>query len=683
MKQPVQNNILDNKTTSPSPKDGEEGTIVPKKESASLREELGFRNLKLPQLFRLFRRRIAGTLNSILDLTPSEANDQLHNLRLKTKIRLVLLILFGVVTLLGMLGGYYVQRTSTTSILMMQENYQAIRYTKGMSQAVNDMIATMALENTSQSYRRQELRKASDEFELYLNMQLKKVTEKEELELTDRLKNDYEIFRARLQQMADTKEVPVDLFMQKQYIQDMLESVYDLNEKMIHQRTAEATKIADRVTLGMVILGALFFVFAVIAMFYFPNYVADPIQSMTESIRQIARKNYSERIIIESTDEIGEMAKSFNLMAEKLEEYENSNMSQLVSEKKRTETIVSRMNEAIIGLDDNKNILFANPPALGLLGMLSENLIGRNARELSRQHPLLQGLLKEVLNNEVKASRTFPAISIDKDGKRHYFDKDVLRIESHSDDPDGPTSVGHVIILKNVTELKEQDLAKTNFMATLSHELKTPIAAIDMSVNLLEDERIGQLNPEQWDLTGTIRLNTSRILKMVNEILDISRIETGKLQLELEQVMPDFIVLRSLDNVKTFISEKSVGVIQQIEPDLPALNVDLHKTTAVMVNFLTNAVRYSPENGSIVISVKRLINGSIQFSVADKGPGITEEEQRKLFQPYRRAAGDKTKGTGLGLAISKEFVEAHGGQIWVKSKVGKGSTFGFSLPVAG
>jgi signal transduction histidine kinase len=223
-------------------------------------------------------------------------------------------------------------------------------------------------------------------------------------------------------------------------------------------------------------------------------------------------------------------------------------------------------------------------------------------------------------------------------------------------------------------------LAKTNFMATLSHELKTPIAAIDMSVNLLEDERIGQMNEEQWDLTGTIRLNVGRILKMVNEILDISRIETGNLQLELERATPDAIVVRALDNVKTFIAEKEVSVIQHIEPELPLLHMDLHKTTAVLVNFLTNAVRYTPENQAIEINVTRQ-NGSVQFSVKDSGPGITEEDQHKLFQPYRRAAGDKTKGTGLGLAISKEFVEAQGGQIWVESKVGEGSTFSFALPV--
>lgn len=655
--------------------------FLPKKDAAETQVKRDKLVEKLPKMARLAKIKTARFVQAIPKFTRAGIGEQLQRLRLKTKIKLVLLVLFAVVTLLGMLGGYYVQRTSTQTIIQIQKNYQAINYTRGMSQAVNDMVMTISLENSSPTYRRQELRKATGNFELNLNMQLKKVTAPEEQDITEQLKKDYEDFKANLQQMAATKEVPVDLYMQKQYIQDLLQSVHNLNDKMIRQQTEEATRIADRVTLGMIILGALFFIFAVIALYYFPSYVADPIQSMTESIRQVARKNYRERIAVESSDEIGEMAKSFNLMAEKLEEYESINMSQVLSEKKRTETIVSRMNEAIIGLDDNKNIQFANPPALELLGLQERDLIGQNARQLARQHQILQNLLKEVLNNEVKISRTYPAVSIDKDGKRHYFNKDVLRIESPSDDLDAPTSVGYVIILKNVTELKEQDLAKTNFMATLSHELKTPIAAIDMSVKLLEDERIGLLNEEQWDLTGTIRLNTSRILKMVNEILDISRIETGKLQLEIESVMPDNIVLRSLDNVKTFVSEKNVGIIQHIEPELPPLQIDLHKTTAVLVNLLTNAVRYSPENETIEVSVERK-NGAVQFSVKDKGPGISEEEQRKLFQPYRRAAGDKTKGTGLGLAISKEFVEAQGGRIWVESKPGKGSTFIFILPVA-
>ena len=210
---------------------------------------------KLPPLSRLLRRKTAHLFKTIAGLTWAGTGERLQSFRLKTKIKLVLLVLFAVVTLLGMLGGYYVQRTSTNAILMMQENYQAINYTKGMSQAVNDMVWAIALENSSQSYRRQQLRKASDDFERYLNMQLKKVTAQEEQDLTEQLKRDYETFSVSLQLMAATKEVPVNLYMQQLNIQTMLQSVHDLNDKMIRQRTTDATKIADRVTLGMVILG--------------------------------------------------------------------------------------------------------------------------------------------------------------------------------------------------------------------------------------------------------------------------------------------------------------------------------------------------------------------------------------------------------------------------------------------
>lgn len=631
------------------------------------------------QLPGLISRLAQKKYRTVANISLAEVVERVESLKLRTKIRMTLVVLFATITTLGILGGYYIQRTSTNALIMLQENYTTITYIKGMSQAVNEMVWAITLDNASPSYRRTQFRRATDSFEAYLNLQLKKASGEQEQYLTEQLKQDYENFKDQIRELEFTNEVSVDVYMKQLNIQGILQSVYDLNDKMIRQRTDEASDIADKVTLSLVIIGFIFFLFAAFAMLYFPHYISDPIQSLTESIKQIAQKNYSQRLDFDSGDEFGEMARSFNLMAQKLEEYDNINVSKIISEKKRTETIVSRMNEAIIGLDDRKNILFANPPALELAGMHEEDLIGKSAPELIRHNQLLQNMLKEVLNGEVSESRTFPAISIDKNGKRHYFNKDVLRVEGQGDDTDTPTNVGFIIILKNVTELKEQDLAKTNFMATLSHELKTPISAIDMSLNLLEDERIGHLNEEQWELTGTIRQNSARLLKMVNEILDISRIETGKLQLDVENIPPGEVVVKALDNVKTFIAQKHVEIIQHIEPDLPGVNMDLHKTTAVLVNFLTNAVRYTPENEAVEISVTRQ-NGTVEFSVKDNGPGISETEMKKLFQPYIRAAGDKTKGTGLGLAISKEFVEAQGGKIWVESRLGEGSKFSFTLP---
>ncbi len=621
--------------------------------------------------------------NFLSNLTPWQIIRFLETMRLATKIRLALLVLFAAIMLLGIMGGYYLQKTSNNAVQILRENYLTITHTKEMQRAMNDMVLAITLQNSSPSYRRQELRKASDDFERNLNLQLEKVTGEEEQELTRQLKQDFDIFKNQLKDMELGSVVTVDVYMKQLNLKQILQSVHDINDQTINKRTDEAVRIANRVTMYILILGFVFFVFALFALFYFPHYIAEPIQRLTESIRQIAQKNYGQRLDIDRGDEFGEMASSFNLMAEKLEEHESINVAQILTEKKRTETIVNGINEAIIGLDDRKNILFANPPALELTGLTEEEIIGKSAAKLAKKNATLDDLLKEVLNNEVQRSKTFPAISLDSKGKRQYFNKDVLKVESRDDQHPASASVGvgYVIILKNVTELKEQDLAKTNFMATLSHELKTPISAIDMSLNLLEDARIGDLNEEQRDLSRTIRQNTGRLLRMVNEVLDISSIETGKMQLTFENAQPEQIVLRALDNVKTFVAEKKLDIIQHIEPDLPEMRMDVHKTIAVMVNFLTNAVRYSPKRESIEINVTRQ-NGAVYFSVQDHGPGISEEEQRRLFQPFRRAQGDQTKGTGLGLAISKEFVEAQGGKIWVESVAGTGSKFSFALPVA-
>ncbi len=551
-----------------------------------------------------------------------------------------------------------------------------------MFKAINDMVYAVTLENSSSFLRRQELLQADSKFERYFNLLEGKVTSDKDLGMTANLKAGYESFKNEMFKVGHqyNNEVPIGTYMKIQHIHNILQDVQDLNEKIIATRVEEAGNVANRVTMYMVMLGFFFFVFALFAMFYFPHYITEPIESMTQSIELIAQKKYNERLAINHSDELGDMARSFNSMAEKLEEYESINVLQILTEKRRTETVVNRMNEAIIGLDNNKLVLFANPPALALLGLQEHELIGSYANELATRHAMFNKLMREILKEEVSHSKTFPAISFDLKGKRQYFDKDVLVVDSYGEDENLYENVGFVVILKNITELKEQDLAKTNFMATLSHELKTPISAIDMSLNLLEDERIGELNEEQKDLSNTIRQNSARLLKMVNEILDISRIESGKLQLTFEEVQPDEVVVKALDNVKTFIAEKHIEIIQNIEPNLPKVRTDLPKTTAVLVNFLTNAIRYTPEKETIEINVLRQ-NGSVEFYVKDNGPGISAAEQRRLFQPYRRASGDKTKGTGLGLAISKEFVEAQGGRIWVKSKLGKGSNFGFAIPV--
>ena len=604
-------------------------------------------------------------------------NWPLRNATFKAKIRLMLLVLFTIMTALGVVGAYFLDRISNNSVEMVNTNLRTLKYTQDMWLNLNEIISTLATGDLSSKENRVKLRRAFDRFELRLNMLGDIIIEEREQGLLEVLRNDFDGFRSNIHQLETSGQVPVnDLIESTIKIQGILKQVYQVNNDSIEQKNDWVHRQATRVTLAIILFGFFFFIFAVISVFFFPESLSRPIQELNTGIREIARKNYNQRLEVKTPDEFGQVAASFNTMAEKLAEYENLNISKILTEKRRIETIIGQMNEPIIGLDRKNVILFANRKALELIGMQETEIVGRSAAAVARENDNLREVVKELLEYGEPVARSYPSFSLIQHGKTYYFEKDILHVSENGQ----PMGDGLVIILKNITEFKEQDLAKTNFMATLSHELKTPLSAIDMSLALMQDERVGQLNADQRDLAQTIRDNSNRLLKMVNEILDLSKIETGIIELNRENARADDLIERALGNTRVFLDEKNIRVEKDLEASLPELLLDVQKTTAVLTNFLTNAIRYSPEEGRIHIAVHRKLD-FVEFSVSDEGPGIPEEELEKIFQRYSRSKNDRTKGTGLGLAISKEFIEKQGGRVWVKSQVGEGSTFGFALPV--
>jgi signal transduction histidine kinase len=226
------------------------------------------------------------------------------------------------------------------------------------------------------------------------------------------------------------------------------------------------------------------------------------------------------------------------------------------------------------------------------------------------------------------------------------------------------------------------DLAKTNFIATISHELKTPISSIKMSSQLLEDKRIGETNEEQEKLIGHIKEDAVRLLKITSELLDLAQVETGNIQLQKQSIEPKAVVDYAYDALKFQAEQKHIAIEVHIEPNLPKVACDLEKTAWVMVNFLSNAIRHSPDKSKVAIHVSRE-NNSVIFSVKDSGKGIDAKYKSKVFEKFFKIPSMETgkSGTGLGLAISKDFISAQGGRIWVESQIGEGSTFSFSLNV--
>ncbi len=233
-------------------------------------------------------------------------------------------------------------------------------------------------------------------------------------------------------------------------------------------------------------------------------------------------------------------------------------------------------------------------------------------------------------------------------------------------------------MLRNITPFKELDFAKTNFIATVSHELKTPIASVKMSLQLLKNKSTGPVNEEQQQLIDSIEEDSNRLLKITGELLNMTQVETGNIQMNIQESKPEDIVHYAVEAVAFHAEQKNITLELHIEPNLQPVKADPEKTSWVMINFLTNAIRYSRERGRIIVTLKRQ-DGKVLFSVQDNGKGIDARYTGKIFDRYFQVPGSSRSGTGLGLAISKEFIEAQGGIVGVESEIGTGSRFYFLL----
>lgn len=566
-------------------------------------------------------------------------------MKIKAKVTLGVVFLFASLLVTGGVALYYIYRLSEASDNIIKANYESLEYSRKIIEEV------------------QAEKPSWDTLENNLRLQESNITETGEREATIRLRSAYELFRAN----------PSDSTALKALLRSASE-IQNLNLNAIHRKNRIAKATAENASNYLVITLSMFAILAFTLMVNFPGYVANPIVQLTNSIKLIARKNYEERLHFNRKDEFEELANAFNDMAEKLDEYEHSNLAQILFEKKRIESIIGRMSDPVLGLDEKRKFIFANKEALILLNIPEEKLDGSYAPDLAVENDLIRHLIR------VDSTRENIPIKIYAHGKESYFMREVLEINYTPTGEKKPVPLGQVIILKDITSFKELDMAKTNFIATISHELKTPLASLQICFKLMEDARVGGLNKEQSDIMKTASEEVARLLKITNELLNLSQVETGKMSLLINPVHPDEVIHFALEAVKFQAERKGVKIKTSYSQNLPNIRLDKEKTSWVLINLLTNAIRYSFDNGDIILSC-RYDGKEVRVEVEDFGTGIENQYLPKLFDRFYQVPGTSS-GTGLGLAISRDFIEAQGGQIYVSSEWSKGSKFGFRFPAA-
>ena len=571
-------------------------------------------------------------------------------MKIKTKLTLGVGLLFILIILLSIVGAFNINALKSDTENILKANYNSLLYSRNILSVLN---------NPSE--------KTIQVIEDNLKKQENNATEIGELEANLELRNNFEAYK------KSNSNSSVQLA-----IQENLFQIMDMNMQAIQRKSEVAKTTADKAVFWIVVTGTICFLIAFILLVNLPSNIANPIKELTESIKQIAAKNYSKRVHFESHSEFGELAKSFNSMAEKLEEYNNSNLAKLMMEKKRIETLINNMHDPVIGLDENLKVIFANEEALKIIGSTAIEIIGHFTQELALKNDLVRNLITDLMiENPILGQKRAP-VKIFAEDKESYFEKETLHISIVPTGEKDSILVGHVIFLRNVTSYKELDFAKTNFIATVSHELKTPISSIKLSLQLLENAEIGHLNDEQKNLVESIKDDATRLLKITGELLNMTQVESGNIQLSIMPADPKEILLYAINATQTQADQKQIKFNIECPDSISKVQADNEKTAWVLTNLISNAIRYSYDNSTIYLSIIETKN-NVQISVRDRGQGIAPQYKDKVFDRYFRVPGTKKEGTGLGLSISKEFIEAQGGQISVETEFGAGSKFSITL----
>ncbi len=449
----------------------------------------------------------------------------------------------------------------------------------------------------------------------------------------------------------------------------------EINQKEM-QRVSRQTKTTSDEAILAVLFGA--FVAAglsIVTMVQFTKRIIQPAERLTQTVNRIGRGRLDLKIDVETGDEIGQLSREFNKMTERLRKYEEMNIDQIVAEKQKSEAIVENISDAIIVCDSDERILLLNRSAEELFGIRESDAVGKPFPEMVRDERIAR-LLHAPASPGAMPS---PYLQISHNGRTVYVRPRLSEIHSSAG-----VRRGTVLVLQDVTQFKDLDKMKSDFMAAVSHEFRTPLTSISMGVDILRQQLIGPLTPQQEELLNASKQDCERLTKLVRDLLQLSKLESGKIEFKQEELDIGAVVNSAVQPLILPFKEKGVALRIEVPEGLPTFVGDELQFSWVISNLVSNALRYTAPGGHVEIRASARGDGRLLVQVCDTGRGIAKEHLEKIFDKFVQVkqAFDATPGSvGLGLSIAKEIIEAGGGRIWVESEVGRGSTFSFELPV--
>ena len=606
-------------------------------------------------------------------------------LTLRQKLVLSFAILISLTLVVSVISIYHFVRLGRAVDRVLVNNYTSIVSAENMKEALErqDSAATFYIAGEV-NRARQQFNPNVTQFQQQLEIAGNNITEPGEKEIIDDLRTSSQKYQQDVKTFLETAGSALGLFHiyfnllepQFTHLKDRLDDLLKINQQAMVAAGDRAKLQAQRARIyseaAFIVALALGLIFS----WQFTRLVVRPIQMLAKSAHDIAEGELDQRVQYRSHDEVGLLAAEFNRMSVRLRELRKSDVGRILIERRKSDAVIDSLYEPVIVTDSEGHVTKLNRAAEILFG---------NDKDKDKAKSLNQTFLRERLLQAVKqAVEMHRPVADDEEGAilplRVGDAERSFRLRATPlRDQDGRL-YGAVTVLEDVTALREVDRFKTNFIQIASRKFSVPLQSLRMALHAVNHGQAEPLQPRQKEFLNEAEDTADQLDTLISDLLELAEVDSGSRKLEHERLRPVVLTREAFNRHAPQAEVKRITMEHKTYPDLAAVMADRRAARTIFDNLLANAIEFTPEDGRIELGALEKEN-FVVFRVKDTGPGIPPERRERIFS---RFASDRTdgKGTGLGLALVRRLVEAQGGQVSVESKVGEGSTFSFTLPLA-
>ena len=589
--------------------------------------------------------------------------------------------------IVGVFSVIVVSFLGSHSQTILKDNYRSVLAAQRMKEAIERMDSgALFIVAGERQKGLEQTEKNRPIFEAELKVQEGNITESGEKEFTEGLRGawmDYQAKFALLQKSTSTEEAKQIYFSELEArfykVKAADDEILAINQDAMVRKSGEVRRTGERMNTITITVALAALALGLLVSTFLTRRMLQPVLELSEATRKIGEGKFDARAHVRGNDELAQLARDFNSMAARLAEYRKSSLGDLLQAHLSMQAAIDSLPDPVVIFNVDGNLQNVNLAAETLLGVRTDS---GSKESLKNVEASTRAVLERIRSHVLSGKGTFVPRGFEDAvqlttllGDRYFLPRGAPVYETRG------VIVGATVILQDVTRLRRFEELKSDLVATVAHEFRTPLTSLRMAVHLCTEQVAGPLTDKQAELLHGAREDCDRLQGMVDDLLDMSRIESGRVEIFPLPIDAASLMTAAVDEFKAEAEAKGVNLNAQVVTPEVSVLADRERIGHVFSNLIGNAVRYTPKGGRIMLEA-HAANGTVRFTVADTGTGIPKEYQDRIFERFFQVPEAKPKGTGLGLYIAKEIVRAHDGEIGVESKPGVGSTFWFTLPRA-